>query len=197
MTNTYKSPILASVDGGYEDLRNTPFSIGTYKIVFNTQFEPPTAPGTTAFNRRFQLTTPLRGVKKIRLLYARFPQVGESAVGAGNGTDALISIQIREFKGKYTSTHPKRNGRNVSNLFSDNVQSSFVTLLNETVGVGTLNYKGYDYDVIEYFSTPIVLDEVTFNFFNSTGIEIGYAVGANIAVNQIILAMEVTCQGVR
>ena len=102
MTNTYKSPIIASVDGGYEDLRNTPFSIGTYKIVFNTQFEPPTAPGTTAFNRRFQLTTPLRGVKKIRLLYARFPQVGESAVGVGDGTDALISIQIREFKGKYT-----------------------------------------------------------------------------------------------
>lgn len=207
MANTYKSPVLAvTSDGQYVDTRNTPFSRGTQKVVFNTQFEPPANPGTTAFTKRFRLTEPLRGVKLIKLLYVSFPLVNESAGGLGDGTDNLFIINIKEINGSFISTHPPKINGNVSNSFMDTIEGSFAVLQNNVQTFtpalanlpNTFFYENQaNYDISQYFSTPIDLVELNFSFSNSRGIEIGYAKGANANVNQVILCFEIIGQGAK
>lgn len=185
MATTFQSPVLcATTDniGTYVDTRNTPFSIGTYKVVFNTRNIDNA--GNPQFTTRWRLTEPLRGVKWVKLLYAQLPNVQNS--------DALYIIRSNlRLHSQFVSTFPPRHGVPTTSANVDVIQGSFATLLNTTPAGANTFFTDGEYHVVHYSPTTVDIEEVEFEFFNSTGTPLLYEANQEEA----ILCLEIYCQG--
>lgn len=185
MTSTFQNPVLcATTDtiGNYIDTRNTPFSIGTFKVVLNTRNIDNA--GNPQFTTRWRLTEPLRGVKYIKILYGQFPNVANS--------DAFIVIRSNlKLHSQFVSTFPPRHGVATTSANVDVIQGSFATILNTNLAGQNMFYLDGNYPIVHYCPTTIDIEEVEFEFFNSTGTPLQYA-----ATNEeAILCLEIYCQG--
>jgi hypothetical protein len=176
-----------------------------YKIVVDTRRHVPGAGGET-FNNIWTLTESLYNVKRIKLLWARFPHVaaGIDPTDPLSGSDHSIIIQIGAGaaskatlpNGKWISTYPvKDGGAALSNQFFDRQEGAFAVLNNEGFDAGaTYNFRGEDYLIDQVFPVPITqLAQLSFQFFNARGHEIGYGIGA--AAIDVSMAFEIECSG--
>lgn len=205
---TYRHPHIAAVSpqGGYTDLRSTPFSVGTYKVILDTQFHPPgNGVGVFAFTNRWTLTETLFNVKYLRLLWATFPHVADP--GDGSGSDEMITIRSASGAaaaskqtiptGSFVSAFPPKSATvGTSTQFIDSHLGAVACLQNTAFpGAATLHYQALDYDIVQYFNTPITqISDISLQFFNSIGLPIGYGEGQN--PNKVVMCWEFTCAGV-
>lgn len=187
MAQTYKTPLIAPlITSGAIDFRNTPFSVPSYKVVLDTEVHPPGAvPGAFVFQNRWKLTSELKHVKFIKLLWAIVP----------NATSSDETITIRaNWHGTFGSAFPPRHGNNTSSQFLDETEGAFAVLPNQVAGavLGTNNFfQGEDFHVVQYFPQPIDLNVIELTFFNSHGDELEYGqVGEPI---KVVLCLEVYC----
>lgn len=194
MASTYQTPIISpTFEGTYRDLRNTPFSVPTYKFVLDTEFHPPNAgPGVFAFHNQWQLISPLKNVKWIKLLWAVIPN--------GTNSDEMVNLHFNWGAGSNSSSgtwggaFPPRHGSTTSTQFLDGTSNAFAALVNDTLGAAnqSLIFKGEDYHIEQYFPSPIEINRIKLSeVTNSHGTPIGYGTGEEPI--KLLFAFEVVC----
>jgi len=111
----------------------------------------PSGPGAFAFHNRWQLISPLKNVKWIKLLWARIPNA--------NGSDGVINLHFSwspgsSGTGTWGGAFPPRHAATTSTQFLDGTSNAFASLTNTTPAPFALNaesiFLGEDYHIEQY-----------------------------------------------